>query len=492
VFSLMLWAPSWGGMLNGLLTLRGAWDKLRTDPVLKFFAAGVTFYGMATFEGPLMAIKSVNAISHYTDWTIGHVHSGTLGWNGFMAAGLFYWLAPRLWKTKLFSVRLADIHFWTGMTGILLYIASMWVAGISEGVMLNGITPDGVLAYPNFLDVVTSTHMMMVTRVIGGALYLSGYLLMIYNLTRTIWGAVPVNGVIEVVPEPSHTGSLKFGGTFFNAPVLYSLLLVLFACLWMLGPEGVMLVALPGLILTVISAIVHFESSGAKWGQWYEQLLASYIPFSALTLVAVLIGGMVQILPTLTLERTTGIDGIKQKLYTPLELAGRDLYIREGCYLCHSQQIRPFASESMRYGEPSKLGESMYDYPFQWGSKRTGPDLARVGGKYPNIWHYRHMNDPRSTSPGSIMPRYPWLFTQNTDYSVLPNRLRVQRRLGVPFPQQTDAEIVAAARQQAEGIAADLRTNGVQAVPDREIIALTAYLQKMGQSEKVPAATANP
>ncbi len=152
IFSLMLWAPSWGGMLNGLLTLRGAWDKLRTDPVVKFMAAAVTFYGMATFEGPLLSIKAVNALGHYTDWIIGHVHAGTLGWNGFMAAGMFYWLVPRLWGTKLHSERLANLHFWVGMVGILFYVASMWVAGIGQGLSLNELTADGSAPANTFIE----------------------------------------------------------------------------------------------------------------------------------------------------------------------------------------------------------------------------------------------------------------------------------------------------------------------------------------------------
>ena len=168
IFSLMLWAPSWGGMLNGLLTLRGAWDKLRTDPVLKFFAAGVTFYGMATFEGPLLSIKSVSGLAHYTDWIIGHVHAGALGWNGFMAAGMFYWMIPKLYGKDLYSKRLADIHFWLGTFGILLYVIAMWVSGVTQGLMWRALSPDGSLMYPTFVETLIALMPMYWMRLIGG------------------------------------------------------------------------------------------------------------------------------------------------------------------------------------------------------------------------------------------------------------------------------------------------------------------------------------
>ncbi len=491
-FSLMLWAPSWGGMLNGLLTLRGAWDRLRTDPVLKFFAAGITFYGMATFEGPLLAIKSVNAIGHYTDWVIGHVHGGTLGWNGFMAAGMFYWLAPRLWKRPLHSQTLANLHFWIGHVGILLYISAMWTSGITQGLMLNATTEHGtVLAYPNFLDTLNTIKPMLLMRVIGGGLYLTGFLLLVYNLWRTIRGAEPVNGTIEVYAEaPDPASRLGVRGTVFSAPVMFSVLGVMFACIWMFTGGLLNLLGLFATIACVILAIVHFQVRGRRWGDWYDRLLINATPFTVLTLLAVAAGGLIQILPTVLVDRAANVEDRIEVPYTPLELAGRDIYIREGCYLCHSQMIRTLVPDVLRYGDYSRLGESIYDHPFQWGSKRTGPDLAREGGKYPDAWHYDHMMDPRSTSVGSIMPRYPWLFVQKTDVAALKSKLDVLRTLDVPYPTWTAAQIAANVEAQERRIAADLRAQQRLVSPDTEIVALIAYIQKLGTSVPVHPAVA--
>jgi cytochrome c oxidase cbb3-type subunit I/II len=486
VFSLMLWAPSWGGMLNGLLTLRGAWDKLRTDPVLKFFAAGVTFYGMSTFEGPLLAIKSVNALAHYTDWIIGHVHSGTLGWNGFMAAGMFYYLAPRLWNTKLYSKSLANMHFWLGLVGILLYIASMWVSGITQGLMLSSTTDNGtVLAYPNFLDAVTATKAMMYTRAFGGTLYLTGFLMLAYNILMTARSGKAVNGVIEVYVEPT-AADQKLGlvPAFLNAPVVYSFLLIVFACLWGFGGDKFGMAGLIGLVLVIVVAVIQVESRGEKWNDWYEKLLANSLPFTVLTVAAVLVGGVVEIIPTIIINKAASIEGWKQIPYTPLELAGRDIYIREGCYLCHSQMIRTLVGDVLRYGEYSRLGESIYDHPFQWGSKRIGPDLAREGLRNSALWHYKHMENPRSTSPGSVMPNYPWLYTQTTDVDALTSKLKVMRQLGVPYPQMDTPAILKAAQTQAQSIVNDLVPGGAKIEPDREIVALIAYLTHLGKVEK--------
>jgi cytochrome c oxidase cbb3-type subunit I/II len=492
-FSVMLWAPSWGGMLNGLLTLRGAWHRLRTDPVLKFFAAAVTFYGMATFEGPLLSIKPVNALAHYTDWIIGHVHAGALGWNGFMAAGMFYWLTPRLWNRPLFSQSLANLHFWLGTVGILLYVAAMWTSGITQGLMLNATTEHGtVLAYPNFLDTLNAIRPMMLFRVVGGGLYLAGWMLLVYNLYRTLRGARPVNGTVEVFLS-GKTGTderLGVGGMLLNPPVVFSVLGTLSACVWLFGGDFLKLAGLFGTAFFVILAWVHFEARKHQWGAWYDRLLVSVMPFTVLTFIAVAAGGLIQIIPTTLVNRAENIEDRRQIPYTPLELAGRDLYVSEGCDNCHSQMIRTLVPDVLRYGDYSRLGESIYDYPHQWGSKRTGPDLARVGGKYPAVWHYRHMEDPRSVSAGSNMPNYPWLLTQKTDVAALSAKLSVQRMLGVPYPKWTDAEIAENVGRQEQAIVADLRASGASVPPDREIVALIAYLQTLGRSETPPKTAA--
>ena len=490
IFSLMLWAPSWGGMLNGLLTLRGAWDKLRTDPVVKFMAAAVTFYGMATFEGPLLSIKAVNALGHYTDWIIGHVHAGTLGWNGFMAAGMFYWLVPRLWGTKLHSERLANLHFWVGMVGILFYVASMWVAGIGQGLSLNELTADGSAPANTFIETVKNILPMYYLRALGGGLYLCGFLLMAYNLWRTIRSGTPTDGGVEVPADTVVAPPAKPFAGFANAPVLFTLAIIGAACLWLLGQGGWAIVGLVGLITAVLATVAHFEINQYTWKTWHEELLHHAFPFSVLSLIAVAIGGALQIIPTVALYKGDGdarlLEGRVQKPYRPLELAGRDLYVREGCYNCHSQMIRTLKPDILRYGAGqgySRLGESIYDRPFQWGSRRTGPDLAREGLLRPDLaWHYRHLVNPRELEPDSIMPAYPWLKEQSVDRSQLFGRISALRTLGVPYRAEasTPAAIQNDYDAQAKEIVKTLADKGIVVPADSEMVALLAYLKCLG------------
>lgn len=448
-FSVMLIAPSWGGMINGLLTLRGAWDKVRTEPILKFMVVAITGYGMATFEGPMLSLKNVNAIAHFSDWIIAHVHVGALAWNGFLTFGMIYWLVPVLFKTKLHSLKLANVHFWLGTLGIILYAFPMYVAGFVQASMWKQFNPDGTLVYGNFLETVTQIIPMYWMRAIGGSMYIVGAFVMLYNMIVTIKKGAEVE---DDLTEAAPLQRLKKGR--------------------MLGET------------------------------WHQQLERRPVQLTIFATVAILIGGIVQIIPTIMVE--SNIPTISSvKPYTPLELEGRDLYIREGCVGCHSQMIRPFRSEVERYGEYSKAGEFVYDHPFLWGSKRTGPDLHRVGQKYSDSWHFNHMIDPQSTSPGSIMPTYPWLLKNTLDASDVQGKMEVMVTLGVPYSPEEIANAEKSMKAQADRIAENLtqdpsfvdsyeaaqeeaKEKGEEFVPiqQREIVALIAYLQRLGTDIK--------
>jgi len=431
VFSIMLIAPSWGGMLNGLLTLRGAWDRVRDDPVLKFFVVAITAYGMVTFEGPMLSLKNVNALAHFTDWIPAHVHIGTLGWNGFFIFGMLYWLVPKLWNTQLFSKKMATAHFWIGILGMVVWVVPMYWAGLTQSLMWKEFTPLGVLQYPNFLETVLQIVPMYIIRSIGGTLYLLGSLLLIYNLIKT-----------------------AAQGTFNNsedaeAPALEK----------------------------------ETESKGFSH-RWIER---RPIQFALFTVIAILIGTLVEFVPTFLIKSNVStIENVKP--YTPLELEGRDLYIRESCNSCHTQLVRPFRSETERYGEYSKAGEFVYDHPHLWGSKRTGPDLHRIGGKYSNMWHYLHMQDPRQMSPGSLMPRYGWLLEQQLDTALTVAKINAMRTLGVPYEEGYENVAIKDLQLQAQEISDDLLDSGILVEPDREIVALIAYLQRLGTDIKIKQA----
>ena len=429
VFSIMLIAPSWGGMLNGLLTLRGAWDRVREDPVLKFMVVAVTAYGMATLEGPLLSLKNVNAIAHFTDWIIAHVHVGGLGWNGFLIFGMLYWLVPRMWGTRLFSRNLANTHFWLGTLGIIFYALPLYIAGVTQSLMWKQFNAEGFLEYKNFLETVVQILPMYMLRAVGGSLYLIGTFFMIYNLMKTAGqGTFIANEEVE-------------------APAL--------------------------------------EKKEVTGGHWHSALERKPVVFTALALIAILIGGILELVPTFLIKSNVPTIASVQP-YTPLELHGRDIYIREGCVGCHSQMIRPFRSETERYGEYSKAGEFVYDHPFLWGSKRTGPDLHRLGGKYPDSWHYYHMLDPGSVSAGSIMPPYPWLFEQMIDKEETAGKISALRTVGVPYQPRYEEIANQDLDRQAQKIANNLKAqDGIEVAKEAEIVALIAYLQRLGIDIKV-------
>ncbi len=446
LFSVMLWAPSWGGMVNGLLTLRGAWRKVVDDPILKFFVVAVTAYGMATFEGPMLSIKSVNALTHYTDWIIAHVHTGALGWNGFLTFGMIYWLLPRLFQTKLHSVKLAELHFWLATFGMILYAAAIYSAGLTQGLMWRAFDDVGRLQFPDFVETTMRLMPMYLLRAVGGTLYILGMGLFGYNIFKT-WAMRPAN---------------------YEEPIIRAAPL---AREFPKAPE-----------VTTGGAWATFAR--ARWHRRWEGLP---VTFTVLTTLAVIVASLFEIIPTFLIK--SNIPTIASvKPYTPLELAGRDLYIREGCFNCHSQMVRPFRYETERYGEYSKPGESVYDHPFLWGSRRIGPDLARIGGKYPDLWHLRHFDNPAQITARSIMPPYPWLHQNLLDFPSIQKKVDAMAMLGVPYGDAVN-NAPEQARAQAKAIAAGLAAQGgPDDLAEREVVAMIAYLQRLGKDIKIAAA----
>ncbi|MET0385902.1 MAG: cytochrome-c oxidase, cbb3-type subunit I [Polyangiales bacterium] len=494
VFSLMLIAPSWGGMLNGLLTLRGAWAQLRSDPILKFFAAAVTFYGMATFEGPMLSIKSVSALAHYTDWIVAHVHVGALGWNGFMAAGMFYWLVPRLYGTQLHSRSAANTHFYLATFGILLYAAAMWTSGITQGLMWRAENPSGGLMYPSFVETVIAIRPMYWMRLVGGTLYLVGFVMMGWNLWRTARSGAAVDGTVDVVVEQPKPGPSSLQLVFGSPVRLIVIAFALIGSVALLGPAGSTVAIVIGATLIVAALAFANERADddASRGVWHNLVEGKAVAFTALTIAAILVGGVAEIVP-LVIAGNDKLVAKDHAPYTALQLEGRDVFLKEGCYNCHSQMVRPFAWETARYGSASTESDSRFDHPFQWGSKRTGPDLARVGGRYSDVWHYRHMLDPRELSPGSNMPPYAYLANVNIDFAQTADKLRAMRSVGVPYTPQTIAAAGGDAERAAQQIATGLaREAGVKLDPHSELVALISYLQRLGKSglenEPAPAA----
>ena len=448
LFSVMLWAPSWGGMINGLLTLRGAWHKVASDPILKFFVVAITAYGMSTFEGPMLSIKSVNALAHYTDWIIAHVHTGALGWNGFMTFGMIYWLLPRLFQTEIYSKKAMELHFWIATIGIVLYVVAIYSAGATQGLMWRAFDSTGRLAYPDFVETVAKLMPMYWMRVVGGLLYFAGTLMFGWNIIMT-WRHRPAAYDVPVIEAAPLTR------TYVPPPVA----------------------AIPaGPTVGVYGRFV-----GVAWHRKWER---APLLFTTLTILAVVVASLFEILPTFLIKSNVPtIASVKP--YTPLELAGRDVYIAEGCFNCHSQMIRPFRYETERFGEYSKPGESVYDHPFLWGSRRIGPDLAREGGKYPDLWHVRHFENPRAITAKSIMPAYSQFLRNKIDFESIQKRVDVMSMLGVPYGDAIN-RASAMAREQARTIAAAIVEQGGPAgLEDKEMVAIIAYVQRLGRDIKV-------
>ena len=470
---------------------------MSTDPVIKFFVVAVTFYGMSTFEGPLLSIKSVSALGHYTDWIIGHVHGGALGWNSFMTFGILYWLVPRLYGTKLYSNKLAELHFWIGTIGILMYVVSMWVSGVSQGLFWRALDAEGFLKYPDFIEGLSNSTAMYHTRLMGGVLFFLGSFLLVWNLIMTARQGKPVTVSVQVPARRPAGDNVGAWQLLTSAPMMFMIGLIVLS-VWF-GASGTMLspVVLALLIVISVAMIISYGLQQKRWGYWYGLVARNALVFTVMALLAILVGGAVEIVPTVMASNKVPLNITEQMIAAdptlaetaqwvekpdrPLERAGRDLCIPEGFSTCPSHMTRPFRHEVLRYGEYSRLEESLLDHPFQWGSKRTGLDLARVGGKYDNLWHYLHLSDPRSTSPASNMPTYKHFKTATVNPATVKHRMSVQAKLGVPYTEQDLALAEQRYASQARLITADLAAKSVTLSPDSEMAAVIAYLQRLGR-----------
>jgi cytochrome c oxidase cbb3-type subunit I/II len=355
-----------------------------------------------------------------------------------MVFGMVYWLAPRLYQTKLYSKKLATLHFWVATVGIVLYVIAMWASGITQGLMWRAFDETGRLQYPDFLETVTRLMPMYWLRAVGGTLYIAGLLIGVYNLVKT-WQTRPS----------------KYEEIEIEAPPMVKQARIL-------------------------------ERATEPKVHWHRKWEGLPTFFSVMVAVAVIVASLFEILPTFLIgSNVPTISTVKP--YTPLELYGRDIYVREGCYNCHSQMIRPFIDETVRYGmngkpaEYSRPGEFVYDHPFQWGSKRTGPDLAREGGRRDELWHLRHFENPRTTSPGSMMPSYAHLLADEIPWDKIQDRVDANAMLGVPYDANALSNAPSLARQQAAHYARELQTEGGPAgMENKEVIALIAYMQRLG------------
>ncbi|WP_164103929.1 cytochrome-c oxidase, cbb3-type subunit II [Candidatus Laterigemmans baculatus] len=500
IFGLMLWMPAWGALLNGLWTLRGSRPALRSNaaaenavptasggdprevpvggspgatrgPVVGFFAVALICYGVYTFEAALRSIKSVGAMVQYSDWTIAHVHVATLGWSGMLTFGMLYWMLPRLYQTELWSRRLATVHFWLSVGGLLLYVLPIYAAGVVEGVMWNRLNEIGRLAHPEFVEVVQAVVSMWWLRVAGGTLYILGLLAFGLNSVMT-WVRrprpyeVPVVTVRRMVRPAAPEAPVATPAELAHAPMLD------------LGRR----IALGSNLL------------------WHRRWERQPLRFVLLVSGAVVLASLLQIAPLWLFGGNVPPLASVQP-YTPLELAGREIYIAEGCFHCHSQMVRPLVAETQRYGDFSRPGEFVYDRPAQWGSRRIGPDLARVGGRQSDHWHWIHLEDPRQETvrPESVMPSFAHLLDRPLDFDKIAERVAIAHDWGVPYDREL-SEAPQMARDQAERIAADIVSQGGPfqrvlpsgqrlLVMDTQAVALIAYLQRLGTDLLRPAPT---
>lgn len=458
IAGLLLWLPMWAGLLNGWMTLRGGakeTDGQSNAVTLKFFTVGLVSYAWLAIEGPMLSLQSASACAQYTDWGIASIHVIALGWCGMMTFGMIYWLLPRLFQTQLWSCKAVSFHYGLSVLGILLSVVPIYLAGFAQSAMWFSMDDVGNLTSLEFADSIAAVKWMWHLRLLGGVFFIAGMVLMAVNTAMT-WARRPKSYKVLVHQPPTYQVSeVRPGGAseLDDVPVLQA-----------------------AKKLDVFSRL--------DWHRGWERATGNFV---RVILAVVAIAGVFQLVPVFLIRGSVPIvDTVKS--YTPLELAGRDIYVAEGCFNCHSQMIRPLVAETSRYGEFSAADEFAFDRPFQWGSRRIGPDLAREGGKNSSSWHWFHLDNPRGEQgdKNSVMPSFVHLLDRELNFSSIPQRVETAHRLGAPYTKAELQKSVSMARRQAEEIAAEIvagggpiRRGGLMTY-DSQAVALIAYLQRLG------------
>ena len=464
---IMLWMPSWAGVANGLCTLSGAWQKVRGDLALRFIVIGLIVYGLTSLESALLSFKSVNGFLHYTDWELAHTHLVQMGWIGFTTFGMIYWLLPRLYPTQIANNGLVQLHFWLSAIGLVLTVVPEYCSGFVQATKWSQLSDLGRLQF-SFIEALQSVAGFWWIRLLGGCIYLAGLL------------AFSLKVALALCLKPTCNESSCQPLVRNQSPSVD----------WSESPS--LLVGKP--VLDIASKIDQFAML-----DWHRKLEQQPMRLAVLIGFAVGLLSLLQLLPMLAVNNVVPPIASVQP-YTPLELVGRDIYVSQGCQNCHTQTVRPLVHESQRYGAISQGGEFAFDRPVQWGNRRIGPDLARKGGGVQSsLWHWRHLENPPAMTPETVMPVFKQLHASALDLSDIGRKIETLAKLGTPYDLSVaDGSSLAGkfkelAEKQAEVVAADIigqggpvAYNGIL-IKDTSVIALIAYIQRLGTDLSRPA-----
>ncbi|MCY2986072.1 MAG: cbb3-type cytochrome c oxidase subunit I [Planctomycetota bacterium] len=457
---IILWMPCWAGVVNGLCTLTGSWQKVKELYALRFMIVGLVIYGFTSLESSLLSVKGLEAIVHYTDWEIAHSQAVQLGWIGFMTFGMIYWLLPRLYAMRDALSGLSQLHFWLAAVGLLLIVVPGYLGGAVQAQKWSQLSELGRLQY-SFIESLEAVLPFWWVRVFGFAVYLLGlFTLGINVLSALILGA---SG-----NETNALPGLSRGNDDLESPAISSTL--------------------------VGKPVLELALKIDLWSklEWHRKLERQPVRFLLLIGSSICLLSFMQLFPILALKSPVREIASVQP-YTPLELVGRDIYISQGCQNCHSQTVRPLVHESQMYGAVSEGGEFAYDRPVQWGNRRIGPDLARKGGGVQSsFWHWRHLENPPVMTPKTVMPAFSFLHESKLKFSDLGKKIAVLSELGTPYDmrledgQSLESKFEDQAKKQAEVIASEIIGQGGPVahkgtlIKDTSAIALIAYIQRLG------------